>query len=172
MDFTEVIKTRRSHRKFTEEKVPEEILRRIMDAAFLAPTWSNKQGVRYIVVDDSEQLKKLGEAGQKWISEAPMAIVVFIEPKNSGVNTNGLEYFPVDAAICLQQLILAATNEGLGTCWIGYFDEEKTKVVLKLPDKARVIGMTPLGFSRYAPRDIERQSYEKTVYRNEFQKKL
>ena len=171
MDFTEVIKTRRSHRKFADEKVPEDVLKRILEAACLAPTWSNKQGVRYIVVDDPEQLKKLGEAGQKWIVGAPMVIVAFIKAKDSGVNTNGLEYFPVDAAICLHQLILAATNEGLGTCWIGFFDEEKTKQILKLPEKARVIGMTPLGYSRYTPREIERQSIEKTVYRNEYSKK-
>ncbi len=170
MDFINVVQTRRSHRKFSEEKVPEDVLKRIMDAAFLAPTWSNKQGVRYIIVDDKEQLEKLGNAGQKWISAAPMAIVVFIFPKDSGVNTNGLEYYPVDAAIALQQLILAATNEGMGTCWIGYFDESKTKKVLKLPEKARVIGMTPLGYSRYTPRDIERQTFEKTVFRNEYSK--
>jgi len=171
MDFTDVIRTRRSHRKFTEEKVPEDVLNRILEAACLAPTWSNKQGVRFLVVDDPEQLKKIGEAGQKWLAGVPMVIVAFIKPKDSGVNTNGLEYFPVDVAIFLHQLILAATNEGLGTCWIGYFDEEKTKQVLKLPEKMRIVGMTPLGYSRYSPRDVERQSIEKTVYRNEYSKK-
>jgi nitroreductase len=168
MDFTDVIQTRRSHRKFTDEKVPKAVLRRIMDAAFLAPSWSNKQGVRYIIVDDKDQLKKLSEAGQKWIAGAPMAIVGYIDPKNSGVNLNGLEYFPVDVAISLHQLILAATNEGLGTCWIGFFDEEKTKKVLKLPEEMRVVGMTPLGYSRYLPRSIERQTFENSVFHNEY----
>ncbi len=171
MDFTDVIKTRRSHRKFSEEKVPEDVLNRILEAACLAPTWSNKQGVRFLVVDDPEQIKRVAEAGQKWLANAPMIIVVFINPKDSGVNTNGLEYFPVDAAIYLQQLILAATNEGLGTCWIGFFEEEKTKQVLNLPEKMRIVGMTPLGYSKYSPREIERQSIDKTVYRNKYSKK-
>jgi nitroreductase len=129
------------------------------------------QGVRYIIVDDKDQLEKLSSFGQKWLVNAPMAIVVFIKPKKSGVNTNGLSYFPVDAAIALHQLILAATNEGLGTCWIGYFDEEKSKEVLNLPKKARIIGMTPLGYSSYSPREIERQSYDSSVHRNVYFKK-
>jgi len=171
MDFTEVIKTRRSHRKFTEEKVPVEVLNRIMDATLRAPTWSNKQGVRYVIVDDKEILAKFENSGQKWLAKAPMVIVVFITPKDSGVNTNGLEYFPVDAAIALQQLILAATNEGLGTCWIGWFEENIVKEILELPEEARIIGMTPLGYSKYTPREIERQNMEKTVYRNVYSKK-
>jgi nitroreductase len=141
-----------------------------MDAALLAPTWSNKQGVRYIIVEDKEKLEKFENSGQKWLAKAPMVIIVFITPEDSGTNKNGLEYFPVDAAIALQQLILAATNEGLGTCWIGWFEEDAVKEIVNLPKKARIIGMTPLGYSRYTPRDIERQSYEKTVFRNEYRK--
>ena len=172
MDFTEVVKTRRSHRKFTDEKVPEDVLKRIMDATLLAPTWSNKQGVKYIIVDDKEQLAKFEHSGQKWLAKAPMVIVVFLEKaEDSGTNTNGLEYFPVDAAIALQQLILAATNEGLGTCWIGWFEEKIVKEIVNLPEKARIVGMTPLGYSKYTPREIERQTYENSVYRNEYRKK-
>ena len=139
MDFTDVIQTRRSHRKFNEDKVPEDVLKRIFDATILAPTWSNKQGVRYIVVDKPEQKEKVAEAGQKWLKNAPMIIVAYINPKNSGINTNQLPYFTVDVAISLHQFILAATNEGLGTCWIGFFDEEKTKKVLNLPDNERIL---------------------------------
>lgn len=171
MDFTEVINTRRSHRKFTDEKVPEDVLKRIIDATLQAPSWSNKQGVRYVIVDNKDQLAKFENSGQKWLAKAPMVIVVFISPEDSGVNSNGLEYFPVDAAIALQQLILAATNEGLGTCWIGWFEEKVVKEIVNLPEKARIVGMTPLGYSKYTPRDIERQSVEKTVYRNEYSKK-
>jgi nitroreductase len=171
MDFTEVINTRRSHRKFTDEHIPEDVLKRIMDATLKAPSWSNKQGVRYIIVDDKELLAKFENSGQKWLAKAPMVIIVFISPKDSGTNSNGLEYFPVDAAIALQQLILAATNEGLGTCWIGWFEEKVVKEIVNLPEKARIIGMTPLGYSKYTPRDIERQSMEKTVYRNVYSKK-
>ena len=132
MDFTEVIKIRRSHRKFSGEKVPEDVLQRIFDATLLAPTWKNMQGVRFIVIDEPTQIEKTAEAvGQKWLAGAPMLIVVYIDPKNSGINMNNMEYYPVDAAIALHQLILAATNEGLGTCWVSWVNEKKTKKSLE-----------------------------------------
>ncbi|MBN2157067.1 MAG: nitroreductase family protein [Candidatus Lokiarchaeota archaeon] len=169
MEFNDVITFRRSVRKFQPDKVPEEILKRILEAARLAPTWANKQGVRYLVVDKTDLIEEVGEGiGQNWTKKVPMLIVVFINPKDSGINMNGIEYYTVDAAICLHQLILSAVNEGLGTCWIGWFDEKKIKKTLQVPETMRIIGITPLGYPRYEPREQNRLDLDEIVYRNKY----
>ena len=165
MDFTEVIIKRRSHRKFKEDIVDDEILERIIEAARLAPTWSNMQGTRYIVVKNKTQIKEIADAGnQKWIGNVPMLIVLCIAPNKSGKNINGLEYFTVDASICMEHIVLAATNEGLGTCWVGLFNEDKIKEVLSIPEKVRVIALTPLGYSKYTPREQIRKPIEQICF--------
>jgi len=75
-----------------------------------------------------------------------MFITGVIAESGSGTNINGLKYYPVDFGICFEHLILAATAEGLASCWIGYFNEEKVREILEIPKKYRVIGLTPLGY--------------------------
>ncbi|MHA1341486.1 MAG: nitroreductase family protein [Promethearchaeota archaeon] len=169
MDFEDVIRKRRSIRRFKENKVPDEIIKDILEAARLAPTWANMQGVRFIVVDEKDKLEELKAAiNQRWTKTAPCFIVACIEPRKSGKNKNGLEYFTVDAAICMEHIILAATNKGLGTCWIGYFDEEQTKKILKIPKRTRVIAMTPIGYPDQEPKPQDRKSLEEIAFRNEY----
>jgi nitroreductase len=173
MDFYEVVKNRRSIRKYKPEIVPRETLLRILEAARLAPTWANMEGVRYVVVQEKYNVKNLAEAiGQGWAKNAPMFIVVCIAPKNSG-NANGIGYYTVDAAICMEHLILAATNEGLGTCWIGHFDEQKVKQVIGIEKDERVIAVTPLGFPLQIPSSpSERKDLSKLVYSEKFKNKM
>ena len=169
MDFTDVITKRRSHRKFKEDIVDDEILERIIEAARLAPTWSNMQGARYIIVKNKTLIKEIANStNQKWIESVPMLIVVCIAPKGSGKNLSGLEYFTVDATICMEHIILAATNEGLGTCWVGLFDEDKIKDALSIPEKVRVIAFTPLGYSRYTPREQIRKPIEQICFNEKY----
>ena len=157
MDFTDVIKARRSIRRYKPNTVPEDALLRILKAGRLAPTWANMQGVRYVVIKDTEKINAICQAvNQKWLKNIPLLIAVCCSPSESGRNSNNLEYFPVDAAICMEHIILAATNEGLGTCWIGYFDEPKIKETLKIPKRTRVIGLTPLGYPAKEPRPQSR----------------
>jgi nitroreductase len=169
MDFTDVIKTRRSHRKFKEDIVEDEVIERIIEAGRLAPTWSNMQGTRYVIVKNKSRIKEIANAhNQKWIENVPMLIVVCIAPNKSGKNINGLEYFTVDAAICMEHIVLAATNEGLGTCWIGLFNEDKIKEVLSIPEKVRVIALTPLGYSKYTPREQIRKPIEQICFSEKY----
>ena len=171
MEFNEVIIKRRSIRKFAPDPVPEALLTRIFEAARLSPTWGNRQGVRYIVVTDPPIVQKIKAATlQGWTKSAPMFIVVCIDPKDSGKNPAGLDYFTVDAAICLTQLILAATNEGLGTVWMGWFDEGKIRDALKIPESIRIVGLTPLGYPdpKHALKAQERKSLSDLVFRDIF----
>ncbi len=169
MDFTEVIKNRRSIRKFTDEPISDEILERILEAGRLSPTWANLQGTRYIVVKNPETVKAIAAAtGQRWVNEAPMFIVATISPQHSGKNKNGLEYYMLDLGICFEHIILAITNEGLGGCWMGYFDEEKIRNILSVPRDERIIALTPLGFPNYTPREQIRMPLKEIAFREKF----
>ncbi len=169
MKFNEVIDARRSIRGFTDQKIPTEVITRIFEQTRLSPTWANKQGVRYILVRDPAKVAKIREATeQEWTKTANVFVIVCIDPKDSGQNHDGLQYFTVDAAICLTQLILAAINEGLGTVWMGWFKENVIKEILNIPEETRVIGLTPLGYPDYHPKDQKRKSMKEIVYGEEY----
>lgn len=147
MEFNEVIQARKSVRRFTPAPVPLDVVRRVLEAAILAPTWANMQGVRYIVVNEPAAVGAVKAAiGQAWVETAPVFVVAVSQERWSGKNKNGLAYYMLDVGICFEHVVLAATSEGLGTCWIGYFDEDAVRKALGVPDKLRVIAITPLGF--------------------------
>jgi len=171
MEFYEVVKKRRSHRFYKDKMPSDEQIERITDAARLAPTWANMQGMEYIIVKEPDLLKKVWKAiGQNnKFKNAPIFIVGIIPESKSGVNSNGEKYFPVDFGIFFEHLILAATAEGLATCWIGYFNESKIKDLLEIPKKYRVMGLTPLGYSVKEKGQVkDRVPLEKIVHYDKF----
>ncbi|MFX0011836.1 MAG: nitroreductase family protein [Candidatus Hermodarchaeota archaeon] len=171
MEFYDVIRKRRSYRAYRAEMPEEESVNRILNAARLAPTWANMQGMHYVVVKDPKVVKSVWKAvgqHQKFV-EAPMFIVGVISESESGKNSNGLEYFPLDCGICFEHLILAATAEGLATCWIGWFNETKVKEVLEIPKKYRVLALTPLGYPiKEKGEVVDRKPIEEIVHYNKF----
>jgi nitroreductase len=109
----------------------------------------------------------IGQA-QKFTT-APIFIVGIISESGSGANANGIKYFPLDCGICFEHLILAATAEGLATCWIGWFDENKIRNILEIPKKYRVLALTPLGYPVKPKGDVkERKPLEKIVHYDKF----
>jgi nitroreductase len=142
----DVIRTRKSTRSYKDKDVEEEKLNQLFEAARLAPSWANKQCWNYIIVNDKEKIQKLA-AGiiNSWMKNANLVIVACADPKKSG-SKNGMDYFLVDVAISMEHLVLAATNLGLGTCWIGGFNEMEVKKILKIPEKIKVVAMTPVGY--------------------------
>ncbi len=171
MEFYDIIKNRRSYRVFKPDMPEKEKVERILNAARLAPTWANMQGVHYIVVKEPENVKAVCEAiGQApKFTQAPMFIVGIIPEKGSGMNSNREKYYGVDFGICFEHLMLAATAEGLATCWIGWFNEEKMKQVLGIPEEYRVLGVTPLGYSVKSKGEVvERKPIDKIVHYEQF----
>lgn len=145
MDFYDVVKNRKSVRQYASRKVPEDALARIMEAARLAPSWANKQCWRYVIVDDREIISRIAPAHIVAFG-APVMIVLCADPAESG-RREGKDYYLVDAAISMEHLVLAATAEGLGTCWVaGRLEEAAVKQALAIPDHLRVVALTPLGF--------------------------
>ncbi|MFW9987672.1 MAG: nitroreductase family protein [Candidatus Odinarchaeota archaeon] len=171
MDFYEVVKKRRSYRAYKPDMPDKEKIERILEAARLAPTWANKQGVSLILVQKPEKVKAIWRAidqDQKF-SSAPMFIVGIISEEGSGTNKNGEKYYGVDFGICFEHLILAATAEGLASCWIGWFHEDEIKRILNIPKKYKIMGLTPLGYPYKPKGEIkDRIPIEKIVHYEKF----
>jgi len=149
MDFYEVIKTRRTVRNYKADPIPEDVLRRVLDAARIAQSGSNRQPWHYIIIRDKERMKGIVPlcANQAFIAEAPIVVVAC----GMNLKTNRGGYMGdfgmlVDVTISFSQLTLAARVENLGTCWIGSFNNEGLKHYLGIPDDMQVVALTPLGY--------------------------
>jgi nitroreductase len=144
MSFLDLSRKRRSIRKYRPDPVPEDKLQYVLEAARTAPSWANRQCWRYIVVTDEALRKKITQ--RDWAAEAPVLIVACADPVLSG-NKFGQPYYMLDVGSSVDQLMLAAAEQGLGTCWIGgQFDEKTVKDALGVPDQIRVVALTPLGY--------------------------
>lgn len=169
MDFYEVVEKRRSIRKFSADMPPADVITRILHAGRLAPTWANRQGCRYVVVQDPVKVDLIKNGtGQNWVKTAPMFIVVAIDPKGSGTSKHGIEYYTVDAGICTEQLLLAIAAEGLGSTFMGYFNEQAIKAALRIPEKTRVIAVLPVGYPAAEPTPLDRKSLAEICFLDEF----
>lgn len=151
MDFYEVIKTRRSIRSYRSDPIPDEVLMRVLNAARIAPSGSNRQPWKFIIVKDENLRKRVAQAchNQMFIAEAPVIIVAcgYNIHYNRGGYMGDLSML-VDVSIAFTHLILAARAEGLGTCWIGSFDNEEVKKILRVPKDVDVVAITPLGYPK------------------------
>ena len=140
MDIYELAKTRKSVRAFEDKDVPEDVLMRILGAARMAPSAKNLQEWRFVIIRNAETRTKLIEAakGQKFVGEAPVVIACCAETDGHVMSCGQLCY-PIDVAIAIDHLTLAAVEEGLGTCWIGAFYEDMVRQILEIPKNIRVV---------------------------------
>lgn len=176
MDIYEMIRKRVSTRVYKSEKVPDDTVKRVVEASLRAPSWGNKQCWKVIIVDSKVEKNLIGKAsGQPNISkaceEAPYVIVYCANPKESGVK-NGMEYYLFDCALAMDHLMLAAESEGLATCIVGWFDEKIVKSVLNIPDNYRVVAYTPLGYAAENVLPRSRKEFKETVYHNQWKKEM
>ncbi len=147
MDVSEAIRTRRSIRKYRSKSVAKKKLMRILESVRLSPSAVNFQPWTFIAITDPEMKQKLRPAyGGDWLISAPVIIVACALLDKAWTKFDGEEYWKVDVAIAMQTLVLAAWEEGLGTCWIGAFNEEEAKKALDIPPNVRIVAMTPLGY--------------------------
>lgn len=166
MSVLEIIKKRRSTRKYKADPIPEDVLYRVLEAARLAPSGKNLQPWKFILVKSKPLKEALAEAsvGQFFMAEAPIIIAACGFPDNCYSRMgNFMKSWPVDVAIALEHLILQAQEEGLGTCWIGAFEEKKAKLILNVPEDVRVLAMTPLGYPDEEPRDRGRKELDEII---------
>lgn len=147
MEFQDLIKKRYSVRSYQSKPVEDEKLKKVLDAARIAPTAVNKQPFRLIVVNTEgkkEELKRIYHAD--WFSQAPLIICACTVQSESWTRRDGRNYVDVDTTIAMDHLILAATELELGTCWIAAFDAQAAREILKLPEDVEPLLFTPLGY--------------------------
>lgn len=171
MEFYDVIKKRKSIRKYKSDPIPHDVLNRILDAGRIAPSAKNYQPWHFIVIKDPEIKKNVAEAsrGQHWMADADVivcgcALMDIVWSRMGGYMSS----FAVDITIAMDHMILAAANEGLGTCWIGAFDEKQVKEILEVPDNVHVVALTPIGYPAQEPKDRGRKALNEIISYNKF----
>jgi nitroreductase len=161
MDFFETLSTRRSIRKFLDRPVEEEKLRAVLDAVRASPSWANQQCWRLVIVKDAETKRGISEfsflesffapkgyktnPAMKALAQAPVVIVLCADPAQSGT-VRGQDYYLADCGIAAQSMMLAARAVGLGSVFVGIFQEEPLRDLLGIPESIRVVGLFPLGY--------------------------
>jgi len=163
MDLYEAIKKRFSCRSYSSKPVEKEKLDRILEAARLAPSAKNLQDWRFIIVTDEKKRKEIAAAAneQMFVATAP-AIIVGCS-NSDYVMRCGEKIAPIDIAIAMEHIALAATAEGLATCWIGSFYPEKIRKIIDIPRQIEIIEIMPIGYSAEKEARRPRENIEKIV---------
>ncbi|MFH2105088.1 MAG: nitroreductase family protein [Parcubacteria group bacterium] len=174
MEFRDLIKTRHSIRAFQDKEVPAEKLQAILEAIQQAPSAKNLQSFEVVLVRQKETIKKLAGAAlrpQPFIAEADSILVFFTNSKRITENSDerDIKLYPIqDATIAITQAHLAAANEGLGSVWIGSFDEAKASKILNAPTGLRPIAMLPIGYPAEKPAEKERRALDDIIHQEKF----
>jgi nitroreductase len=166
MEFQELIRRRYSVRAYAPAPVSEDALARILEAGRLAPTAANRQPFRIVVLDAAGRRQGLGRVyARPWFLQAPVVLCVCGVPDEAWVRKDGRSHMDVDAAIVMDHLILAATDEGLGTCWIANFDMDAAREVFELRPVEVPLLLTTLGQAADRPAPRERRPLDVLVRR-------
>lgn len=181
MDVIQAIKTRRSHRQYTDEVVTQEQLDTVMEAARWAPSWANSQSWYFVVVIDKSLKSKIsqtmtGNRAAQAVQQAPVLIVACAEPGQSGcfdgvpVTDKEWSWYMYDVGLAMQNISLAAHALGMGTVHLGRFDAAAVGAIIKLPPQMTVVAMTPLGHppSDASPVAPPRKAVEEIVSYNTY----
>jgi len=166
MEFYEVLRQRRSIRGYQSTPVPQDKLDRVLEAVRIAPTACNLQPFRFLLIESPERKKLIADSyRQPWFAEAPVIVAALGSADKAWKRFNGVSAHTIDVAIAMEHLILAAAAEGLGTCWICAFDQEKAHRDLGLDPEWEVVALTPLGFPSVQPGPLTRKSIDEIVSR-------
>lgn len=177
MEFLECAKTRRSVRRFTEEPVSVETIKKIVEIAAYSPSWKHTQVTRYTMVTDREVINQMAEDmvlgfefNTKTMKSASALVVVSYVTKRSGYERDGSFSTPkedgfemYDAGIASQTFCLAAHDMGLGTVILGYFDEEKMAPVIGLPENQKVAAVIAIGYPKFQPEAPEHKTVDQLL---------
>jgi len=147
LEVFEAIKMRRSARSYLKTPVPDKLIKKILEAARLAPSAANIQPWHFILVKNPNKRKELAKACRfgKFLAESPVVIVGIGNKKASP------KWHAIDTAIAMEHMVLTATAEGLGTCWVGSFNEKRIRELLEIPRDYNVVALLAIGYPREKP---------------------
>ena len=157
MSIIDFISSRRSIRKYEKKEIPKEVLNQILEAGRNAPSAANQQPIHFIILKDGETKKKLSTAFSRFLKDSP---VVIIGCANVKALLTG-RWAVVDTTIALQNMVIAAWALGVGSCWIGSFNEKKVKDNLKVPDRWKVVALITFGYPAEQPKPRKKKAFEK-----------
>ena len=174
MEFFDLVKKRRSIRKYKSDSVSDKNIEYILNAARLAPSAKNRQCWRYVVVKDKKIIEKIASSrpeSKEWLAETPVMIVVCADPNESS-KREGKELYLFDLGLSFEHLMLAAKDCGLATCCIGGFDEKTVKDAIGVPENMRVVAFTPLGYGAEEKGEVtDRKPLEEIVFYEKYGQK-
>ena len=173
MELEEAIKGRRSIRAFKPQDIPEETVEKLINAARHAPSAGNTQPWKFVIARNIETKQKLARAAfnQTFVEEAPVVIVVCADENRSSIRygKRGKTLYCIqDTAAATQNILLTAYSLGLGTCWVGAFNENEAKKALKTPEGIRPVAMIPVGYPNKSPSQRGRRPLNQIVHYEEF----
>lgn len=161
MDVMTAIKKRRSIRKFESKPIEENKLREILEAGRLSPSASNKQDWKFIVAREKDVINKLAEAANNQTFIASASVVIVACSTNPTRKMSGGQFAgPIDISIAVTHMILKSVEEGLGSCWIGAYNESKVKDILNIPKDVSVVALLPLGYPASTPPTTPRKDFK------------
>jgi len=175
MEFNEVLKRRRSIRKFKQTEIPDEKIREILELAQLAPTAGNVQAYKVKIIKSEEGKKKLKDATftskgkglkQEWVFGAPVILVICadIEASESRFGERGKNLYAMqDATIFASYLQLVIASAGMASCWVGNIGEEELKETLNIPNDLKIIAVIPFGYPDEELKPQERKKLEEIL---------
>ncbi|UCE73338.1 MAG: nitroreductase family protein [Methanomassiliicoccales archaeon] len=151
MELIDVIKARRSVRRFRQKKIEDNMIREIIEFGNLAPSAGNLQPRDFVVVKEPDTKKKLARAAldQDFVAEAPVVVVVCANLRRCApYGTRGRELYCIqDSAAAIENMLLAIVDKGLACCWVGAFDENAVSGILDMPQHIRPMALLPIGYS-------------------------
>jgi len=180
MTLDEILEARRSVRGYASQPVKEEGIKAIFESARVAPSACNSQTWRFIAVTDRALIQKITQDGMlpvirnAWIATAPLVIVgcaqLDILANRVGSLVTGIEYYQIDLGIAMEHMVLKATELGLGTCWIGWFNEKKIKEILEIPKTIKVLALLTVGYPKDTDVNLvkKRKPVEEIFYRDKW----
>ena len=179
-DFMEIIRQRRSVRKYEEREIPSDMLNTVLEAVRWAPSWSNTQCWEVVVIKDAAVKQQLqatlppkGNPALKAIVAAPVVLAICGKLNSSGcykgqATTKFGDWFMFDLGIATQNLCLTAHQLGLGTVIVGLFDHDKAKEVLNVPDGFELVVLIPMGFPAKRSSAPKRREISEFAHDNTF----
>lgn len=164
MSIIALMQARHSVRAFDERPVEREKLLRVLEAARLAPSACNNQPWRFLIIQEPTRREQLAVCYPRdWFRGAPAVIVACADVTVAWRRADGKSHGDIDVAIAVDHLMLAATEAGLGTCWVCAFDDVRAKALLNLPETMDPVALIPIGYPAHEERPAERHGQRKTL---------
>jgi len=160
----DAISSRRSIRRYENKEIPKDVLDKILEAGRQSPSAANKQPYRFVIVTNAEIKKELPGLVSRFLKNAPVVIVGCANPK--ALITG--KWATIDTAIALENMVIAAWSLGIGSCWIGVFNEQKAKKSLKIPQDWKIVALITLGYPAETPEPRKKKSKTELFSQNQF----